>query len=153
MTTTKRIRVKNAGARKVKLIDQPQPRVDPETVAKALGAKRVGPSGTKDSVDLAFRGRPVKENIAPWLRWDKSSTDCYLDVGPIVLEVIWNVGEDSGPPSRPYRWTAADTHSGIFFAYRESMKRYWTAADARKAAEAWALKLVNKMLAKLVSRK
>jgi hypothetical protein len=58
MTTTKRIRVKSAGARKVKILDVPQPRVDHETVAKALGAKRVGPSGAKDSVDLAFRSRP-----------------------------------------------------------------------------------------------
>jgi len=58
MTTPNRIRVKSAGARRVKLLDKPQPRVGPDVVVKALGAERVGPSGAKDSIDLAFRSRP-----------------------------------------------------------------------------------------------
>jgi hypothetical protein len=146
----KRLRVKSGGTRKVKILDKSQPRVDLDVVVKALAATMVSSSGAKDSIDLAFRSPRVKENIAPWVRSKERSGDSYLDLGPLVLEVTWNEGEDAGPPSRPYRWTAADTHSGIFYARKEAMKLYWSEADARKAAETWALKLVKKMLAKLV---
>ena len=80
-------------------------------------------------------------------RWKRCDYDGYLglDLGLIELEVM----QDEYRQKRWYKWTAADPHSGIFFARKDSMKRYCTEVQTKVAAEKWARKVLEGMLRKL----
>jgi hypothetical protein len=86
----------------------------------------------------------MSRSKVPWKRvHGEGWTDLSLDLGLVILDV----NQDEGHPKKWFRWYPSE-RCGI---YKEMPERYPTEEKACRAAERWAIKQVQRMLAKLPS--